>query len=377
MNPTTLRRPALAIAVLGLAAAHGVRAADVPVPLATIGTDEYATIQAAVDAAQPGDTVRVGAGEWHESVSVVLDDAADALTIDATDAVIDGGEASALTVTGPGSFRLVRGTLLSGATVLVAQGTDADALTLSVEDSAFRGTAGAIAVGRADVAMSLFGATTLFGDVVVARDCPTLVVAGLIAGGQGSGLVAERVGRADLSGMTVRNCGLDGVRFRGGTVSVRACSVSEFGRTGFDLRVSRSCLIDNCGTFGGGERGIAVGWSPGAEVLVRANRVSDAAFGIVAHGGNAALQYNRVDDAQRDGVTWRGRVTRGHFDGRTLGLLENHISNCGRSAIRLAGSGHRLIANTVALGDAGGAAVSGTGRIAVLRGNTVDGQKLR
>src|SRR5262245_924886 len=85
MTQSTRAPRSVVLAALGVALAGGMRAVAEDPPTVHVGSDEYSTIQAAVDAALPGDTVRIGPGVWTESVSVTFDDPDDLLTIDARD----------------------------------------------------------------------------------------------------------------------------------------------------------------------------------------------------------------------------------------------------------------------------------------------------
>ena len=373
MRPRTLLRSAFVVTAIGLASSHGARAADVTTFAAHIGTDGYATIQAAVDAAQPGDVIRVEPGVRNESVTVTFDDPDDALTIDAKDAVIDGVDAPAIAVNGPGSFTLLGGTFRSEATALTASGSDAGELVFNVDGTSIVSSSVALVVERANASVYLLNAFTISGDAVVARDCPGIYVTGQVGGAGGSGLVAERVGNLFVEGLHVERCGADGIRFRGDEVLVQDCHVSDVGRTGIDIRSARSCEFRHSSVAAATYRGISLAWRPGATVTVWDNVVTGGVYGIVARGGDGTIRDNEVTDPVLDGITWRGTLTRRRVEGRPVGLVSNSVTRPGRSAIRVEGSGHRLLANTISLGNAGGRAFSGRGRIAALRGNLVLG----
>jgi hypothetical protein len=377
VRPTALLHPAFAIVVLGIAVTHGARAADVTTFAAHIGDDDYATIQAAVDAALPGDAIRVEPGVWYESVSVTFDDPDDELTIYAKDAVIDGGDAPAIAANGAGWLRLVDGTLRSQATALTASGSDAGDLVLWVDGSTITAVSGALDLQHAIANVYLLDAFAPEGDAIVARDCPAVYLRGHVGGAGGSGVVATRVDSLDLEFLRVEGCGADGIRFRGDRVLMRSCEVRDVGRTGVDLRFSMSCIAEGNSVTDATYRGISLAWRPRADVIVGNNAVTGGVYGIVARGGDGTIRDCRVTGSILDGITWRGTLSRRRVDGRPVGIVSNTITESGRSAIRLEGSGHRLLVNRIELGAAGGRAISGSGRISALHGNTVDGRDLR
>ena len=376
MRPTILVRPAFAIVALGLAAAHGARAADVTPSAAHIGVVGYATIQAAVDAAVRGDTIHVDEGVWNESVAVTFDSPADLLTIDATGAIVDGGASPAIAVNGPGVFHLVNATFRSDATAVTASGSDAGELSFSVDGSTITAGAGALRIDRAAVSVDVLNVFTVQGDAIVLRDCPIAYVTGFVGGAGGSGLVAENVRALGLDSLHVDNCGGDGIRFRGDQVAMRFCDVRETGRTGIDLRFADLCEAEHNSVTGATYRGISLAWRAGATVIVGDNVVPGGVTGIAARGGDGTIRDNRVSGAVRDGIVWRGNLTRRRVEGRPVGLVANKIVGSGRSAIRIEGSGHRVLNNEITRGDSGGVAISGGGTIAAIRANTVDGRPL-
>ncbi len=88
-----VRRPASLVCVVALLCATTAAADVLEVP------SDFATIQAAVDAAAPGDTVRVGPGVWRENVVVSVP----GLVLRGTRSVIDGsGEGPCVQVVGEG-----------------------------------------------------------------------------------------------------------------------------------------------------------------------------------------------------------------------------------------------------------------------------------
>jgi hypothetical protein len=377
MRSTTLLRPAFSVVLLGLVATHGARAADAPATTVRLVPDDYATIQAAVDAALPGDTVRVGPGVWYESVSVTLDDPTDALTIDAADAVVVGGDGPALAVTGPGTFRLVRGILRSETTALAASGTDTGTLTFSMDGSTVHGVEHAISLRYASVNMYVLDASALVSDAIVVAASPGAYITGNVSFAGASGVVAERVDSLNLESLRVQNCGENGIVFVGGELLMRSCEVRDVGRTGVDLRIEKSCVVEQNTVTAATYRGISLSWRPRSTVIVGHNAVTGGVFGIVARGGDGTIRDSTVTGAILDGITWRGNLSHRRVEGRPVGLVSNTITGSGRSAIRVEGIGHRLIANTINRGGAGSAALSGLGRIAASRGNTVDGRELK
>lgn len=304
-----MRPASLLLAVLGVAATT--RAGTLHVP------GDHATIQAAVDAAQPGDTVVVASGTWAETVvvagkGITLQGAGAGLTL-----VDAGGAGSALRVelVPDGQAFTLRGVTLTGGTGhpdplaglvsgggLHAAGNEGEVL---VEGCALSGNA---VPGHGGGAYSNLSRLTL-------RDCEVSGnSAGLDGGGAYLGANLGPVGPVEDCVLAGNVAGRNGGGLWFSTLTVRGCRVegNDAGESGGGLYGTSGGgledleVLDNAAALDGGGAFFHAAFHPGTRMLYADNlagrdgggflaRRQTGILGVVSESPDVTCRANRAE----------------------------------------------------------------------------------
>ena len=326
-----LRRATLLSSVALLASTAG--AADLRVP------QQFATIQAAVDAAQPLDRVVVDAGTYDENVVAV-----NKLALN-----IKGKKGAVLAPSTPGFGLHVQDSKLIEVRGLTVRGTTDTAIR--VDDCQ------GVVIRKCVVRDSGFDAILVLGstDVKVTKND----VADLV----GSGIaVLSALGGGEIEGNEIARADRHGVFVSGPDYSVLDNEIEETGlpgiqSTGFGTPFEDLLIADNRLDA---TDGIVVGDSIGATILD--NVVANAALDGITVASSAQVQVsgNVIQNAGRDGIllfapaSLVGNKVKGAGDDGVLVLTggdgslikKNKIKGSDRFGLGLASSGHTVVKNT-------------------------------
>ncbi len=249
----------------------------------------HKTIQAAVDAASPGDRIRVDDGVYRERVTV----GTPRLTLLASGAVIDGTPERQVP-----SKRDLRGisqaNLVIAADAVVVQGFVVTGGDAGIQSSAAGTTVRSCALTEIDgTAIALDGAGGRVERCFV-RSCGGQ--AGVAVAGQGASLKAVRV----------EQCRTDGIYVTGDGARISGCAIAVV--TGRGIYVSAptgtvsACRVESVG--GNGVEG------NGGAVAILQCRVDDAAHGIVTDGAGSRVEGCRVEGTSSGGIRVNGAGVR-------------------------------------------------------------------
>lgn len=324
--------PRLLLALLF--AAPATLAADILVPSAE------PTIQAGVDAAQPGDVVIVAPGEYPEAVAIAGKDGVIVRSLKPGAAVLAGGDAGF-------TVQHSVGVVLDGFTI-----RDSIATGVVVD-----GESQGVVVRR--VVVTDVGGNGLFLDGFDHR-VEHCTVADVGANG-----VALTASKTVVEHCAVSVTGIDGFFVRGDHLVVRDCTAVDVGNNAVQIGSSGSpgigCVVED-NVFTGGAM-TAVKIEDGRDHVVRRNRIKAPGLdGIAAKKGTrgALIAENRIDKAARHGVlvddasahvvanVIRKSVQDGvriEDDAGPSRLLENRVIAAGGAGVRLRGGNAVLIRN--------------------------------
>lgn len=278
----------------------------------------HPTIQAGVDAAAPGDTVRVKAGRYQERVLITK---------------------VGLTLEGAGKVTL-DALPQSGDTETYAIFIDADDVTIRRLDIRNAKSPGPGIAGNGILA---FSANLLLEDLEISN-----------CDGTGIGLPAR-------DGATIRNCRIRdcqyGIRAEADDLTLIDLQISRPLSRGIDIEGSGT-RIESCAIEHSGSRGVSL---LGDEILVRdCTIVGSADQGIRVDGDGARLVGNTLDTIYDHAIEVEGDRSR---------VLDNRIRHAWQNGILLAGNQNEIRDNSIAGAHGNGIDVSG--QDCLVRGNEV------
>jgi Right handed beta helix region len=288
----------LALALFSVISLTGAARADVlHVP------KDFATIQAAIDAAQAGDEIVIAAGSYAESL------------------LIDGK--SDLSLRGKGQVTLTGTPGLS-----IQEGAD-----IEVERLRFEGSTGT------GVAISGFSSG------VTLLHCR-------VSDSDGTGIAVEQSDTILLEHVQVSGAGLDGLHATlTNFITVAHCTFTDVVNYGIDIDGGTGHLVEHVKVAGTGEDGISLAGTGVEGSIVRKNKVSDVGLaGISVRGDGVLVENNRVLPPSTIGV-WlldgtciarKNRLIEPDFYGVDIfsgahQVLDNRIVQPGETGIRVVG----------------------------------------
>lgn len=279
--------------VVVLGAASSAMAADLRVG----PTRTHKTIQAAVDAASPGDRIRVDDGVYRERVTV----STPRLTLLASGAVLDGTPERQVP-----AKRDFRGFLPANLTIS-ADGVVVQGFVVTGGEVGIQSTAAGTAVRNCTLTEIAGTAIALDGAGGRAERC-------FIRSCGGQGGVAVGGQGASVKSVRIEQCGTSGIYVTGDGARISGCSIALV--TGHGISVSApsgtvsSCRIEAVGSDG-------VRGSGGAITILRC-RVEDASHGILADGAGSRVEGCQVEGASSVGIRVNGAGVR---------VVGNRVSN--------------------------------------------------
>ncbi len=280
------------LTILGTAALAA--AGDLKVP------QDFATIQAAVDASADGDVILVGPGVYAESVSAVKSN----ITIQGRGATWDGGSGGAA---GPCLDLQGNGNVVAGFTF--TGGTDQVTLVgsnVEVSHCASSDAQGSFLVIQGSGATVTSCQTTGDGGnaVVVEGDTCTLLHV-RVATCDGTGIEVTGDG-ATMIGCRVQAAGDGGISVNGQDCTMVHCRVMASASFGFDLQVDASSITGNtaiaCGSTGGA--GFVISGSDNQIRLDHAVHCTSDGFSVQGDGN--AMSRDSATNCQDDGIDIQG-----------------------------------------------------------------------
>lgn len=357
--------------------AHGSASAGGTCPLRVPA--DYPTIQEAVDHALDGDTVRVSAGSYNESV--VVDGRSSLSLIGDRGATIDGGpDAPAIHVTG-GTAIVVRDfVLVSGVDVLRLESTTAPVVSGVRVD--FAGGDG-IHIEAVDGSVTVTGnrvdrttgagihvelASNVAGQLTVSDNYVRTT------GGDGIFAYSDRdLARIVIQHNDVADTGGYGIRTECGIVTITQNTVVSTGLDGVSMYRCRTegDVIGNTITGAGGD-GVSVEGTPSS--VVQGNTITQSAGdGIDVAGPAVFITGNTVVDSGAAGVRTTETAAfdwvAGVYTNETV--ADNRVERTGDAGIVVTdGIGLTVATNEVT--DVGGTAIDVSGDQLTVTGNTID-----
>jgi len=292
---------------------------------------DFATIQAAIDAAQAGDEIVIAAGSYAESL------------------LIDGQ--SDLRLRGQGKVTL---TGAPGVPPLLSiqDGTDIEVKRLRFEGSAGTGVA-----------------ISGFSSGVALLHCR-------VSDADGAGIAVEQSDTILLEHVDVSGAGLDGLSATlTDFITVRHCTFTDSFNYGIDVDGGTGHLVEHVKVAGTGEDGISVAGTGVEASIVRKNKVSDVGLaGIAVRGDGVLVEDNRVLPPSTYGI-WLldgscivrdNRLVQPDFFGvdvfaGTHQVLHNRIVEAGDAGIRALGTPLQLLADNRVLQSLGIGILIGAG----------------
>lgn len=353
-----MRFPAAAsCAAVLLAAAAVARADTLRVP-----SDDYPTIQSAVDDAGVGDTVLIGPGTYVETV-VVTDKAGLTLRGRGWPVLAPGGGGVILEIEAGSQEVLVTGIEFEGGgdTIRVENSTDVSLVNLRIHDSALSGifcfNNEGIVVSRCWISNTGGNGVTDFGS---------------------TGFVAEKCRLEDIDEYGIFLSDADVTPTVGAVVSKNRVVGATYGVLigGADnvIEKNRFELLS--------DRGVWAGWFAGTNAVITGNRIQTAGtYGIDGVGEDVTIVGNTVEGgglrfSTDSSLVDRNRVVGASGDGITISGVENTVT---RNQVRdPAGDGIVLdgggfIADRNLVAGAGGDGIELIGTAANLTRNRVSG----
>jgi len=333
------------------------------------------TLQQGVDAASPGELVKVKKGVYAEEVVI------------ATPGVVLKGSKSAIVQGLPGGASPLISVQANDVTIDGLTVRHGDHEGIRVEPGVTGTTIEKVAVqATGDACIAVEDAahgTIVEGSLLAGCSNGGLIVGG---GGTADGLLARRIriGRlggvgidvdgngATLEGNQVRLVGGIAIRVTGSGASVVG-NQTELTDGGVEVDGDLATIDRNRISRSDGRPGIDLTCDPCSGGLVTQNSVSQAmdddGIRLDVVGGGVEVSGNRVDRAAGDGIS-----TRANTDGVTL--ANNSVTRCQGAGLSIEGSGHALDHNSVTGCAGDGFAVGGTGHLLtgnVARANLEDG----
>lgn len=336
---------------------------------------DYTSIQDALDAAAPGDVVKVGPGVYREALQVLVED----LVLEGSGATLDGEFAA------PCVTIAANGVTLDGLTLI--NGGDPDGTSAAVSASG-----DLLVLRRLTVRGAAGPGLEVAGDNPVLEDNDLQGCAGPAIAFSG----VQTTSLASIRRNEIRACGA-GVVASQGQLQVERNRLSDLTGTALDLDPANFATASNVAAQVNDnliERvaGFGLDLDTGASgaVLVNRNRVSDVTLGGLdvqaTGGGEIDATGNRIDGCGGDGLRTRG--TGAHFvarnriqatGGRGLaveltggagGLIErNRVRDTNGHGLQVSGQNATLLRNRVQ--QAAGVGLACTGNTAELRRNQV------
>jgi parallel beta-helix repeat protein len=347
-----------------------------------VPSEPYPTIQHAVNAAEAGDVIVVGPGEYADSV-VVSGKTDLEIRGKGWPVVLPSGEGPGFSLVGCENV-LLTGFVVDGGTdgVYLADAVSARLIRLrllnSVESAVETSTCTDVLVSRCQIAGGADGISdfvssglriekcSIEGTVGDAMDLSTLA-------GEGPGSDGAVVTRNRLTGVDM------GIRFAGEDAEISKNRIEGYGEYGIEIVAGtssdRTVLSKNRLAGGTGAVGIKVNegqvtvsgnslvggaiYFDGAFHVAEGNRVADAIWGVYMSGNDGRIAGNRITGAQAFGIRSNGTATT--VEGNTLAGVDGHGIEIGGNASSIAG-------NRVSGATGNGIDITGTG-------NTVTGNR--
>jgi len=362
------------------ALASGALAGTLKVP-----SDDYPTIQEAVDAAMPGDVVLVGPGNYEEAVLV---DGKTDLEIKGRGwpVVLPSAEGTGFTLVGCEDV-LVTGFVVEGGAdgVYLADTASARLVKLRLSGSAESGieasTCTGVLVSRCEITGGVDGIVDVSSSGLRIEKCAIEGTTGdamdlSTSAGESAGSNGAVVTKNRLAGVAM------GIRFAGEDGEISKNRLDGYGEYGIEIATGtssdRTVLSKNHLTGGGGAVGIKVNegqvtvsknvlvggaiYFDGAFQVAEGNRVSDAIWGVYMSGNDGMITGNRIRNAAAFGIRSNGTATT---------VEGNVLAGINGSGIEIGGNGSIIAGNRVSGATGNGIDITGTGN--TVTGNTASG----
>jgi len=349
-----------------------------------VPSDDYPTIQSAVDAAVPGDTIVVSKGIYDEDVSI---DAKADLTIRGKGRPVIQPFGIGFAVTGGSEAITITGFEIEGGAVGAQVEASVGVLLsrLFIHDSTQAGIDLSLDTGatisRCVLDTMPTGIQDVTSDFLVIDRC-------VLTGVAGTGLsLSPDVGGnfGDNHAVVTRNriaAGSEGIRFGGEDAEISRNAVTGFANFGIELPFAtssdRTVLSRNRVSGEAGAVGIKVAsnqstvsrnvldgcaiYFDGNGHVVEGNRVANAIWGVYANGNGLTITGNRLSTLSAFGM---------RVNGTTCTVEGNLVAGVTGNGIEIGGGSNTVDGNRVSGATVNGFDVSGTGN--TLTGNRASG----